>query len=86
MKSGITNPNTAIIQMSNLMNLLEDFPHSTKITISAYTKDGASTYAISTGTVTITGMDILSPSPYSALSLVRSQKDLGKQTVVTATF
>jgi hypothetical protein len=86
MRSGITNPNTAIIQMSNFMNLLEDFPHSTKISISAYTKDGGSTYAISTGTVTITGKDILKPAPFSALSIIRSQKDLGKQTVVTATF
>ena len=72
--------------MSNFMNLLEDLPHSTKISISAYTKDGPSTYGISTGTVTITGKDILKPAPYSVFSIIRSQKDLGKQATVTATF
>ncbi len=30
---GTANPNTASIQMSNFLNLLEDQPHSTKITV-----------------------------------------------------
>ena len=49
-----------------LLNLLEDRPHSSVISLNAFSKD-TKTYAISSGLLTILNRDILTPCSFPSL-------------------
>ena len=85
-KTGILASGSVIININNLMNLFEDRAHSTVLTFKSYTTENGVNYDISSGSVTISNYDILSPSPFTSISMERSMKDLGQITTATITF
>jgi hypothetical protein len=62
----IQNASNMTLRVMGLLNLLEDRPHSTVISIKTYTKDSKS-YGISSGSLTVVNRDILTPSPFLSL-------------------
>jgi hypothetical protein len=84
----VETPQTIMtLRTKNLLNLLQDIPHNTTISIQAYTKDGSNIYyGISSGSLQVINRDILTSGPFSFISIDRSERDLGKLTVATLIF
>jgi hypothetical protein len=59
-----------------LLNIEEDRPLTADILMSAYTSDGGSRYSISSGALSITGVNFLKPAPFRQIVVRRDKQDL----------
>ena len=74
------------LKIQNLVNLLEDKPHSTVFSVRVYTKDASKSYGISAGALEVVNRDYLTAGPLQYLLMERSIVDIGVLTQVLMTM